>query len=630
MLATKIMATFLLLITSTVTLSANDPSKNFISANSIFLVSSRANPTLVQQFVSSMKLMEDAGINSRIRVLHFLTQVFTETGGMRRLDESFDYTATQLVAVFGKRVTPTVAASLVGDQRKIANYIYGDRLGNKGRNTDDGWRFRGSGFLQVTGRYNFSMRAKETGLPIESNPDLAREPQGGLQIALAYWASNDINSIADTNDLYKVRVAVNGKNALGLEQAKLWYRYLDKMLGGTGTESGSAQSLENYRLQPDAAKGILRELGFGGPSFESSSDPDVSAVALKEFQISRSLKPTGVVDDDTLYALTDKKEWRPVTESVDNGTPDLLSGVSHNISTGKDVVFAIGDRAAISDVSAKQGTGAVGAPLSIPVVVFESGVSIKKVYAPYEIPKLQLPIATTTFVPFSVIEPDTRTRVQDSAVYPYDTVVQITYTKHNGDDIYACTGTVVSPNVVITAGHCAVEEGDDSAWHENIKVYAGRKGNIAPFGECHGVELFTLKGWVNKQELDDRRLYDLAAIKLDCEVGNLTGWPALSYSVSGKSGSELTIRGYPCDKKTFTQWESKGTLSETMPLKLFYDNDTYECMSGAPVLEDGKLVAVHTNGLHGSEPWASHNAGTRISPGALNALTKWMGQTHDH
>lgn len=139
--------------------------------------SPRAKDELVNALVEYKQYLENAQINSPLRLTHFLAQIATETGGIRRIDENMNYSGALLLHVFGsKRISPAMAQKLSGKPQAIANYVYGDRLGNRGRDTNDGWDYRGSGFIQLTGRLNFRNRGREVGLPLEERPELARRP----------------------------------------------------------------------------------------------------------------------------------------------------------------------------------------------------------------------------------------------------------------------------------------------------------------------------------------------------------------------------------------------------------------------------------------------------------------------
>ena len=250
---------------------------------------------------------------------------------------------------------------------------------------------------------------------------------------------------------------------------------------------------------------------------------------------------------------------------------------------------------------------------------------MKGFYAPYEI-REGLRDANGNFVPFSVIEKDERQVITDTTRLPARAIVQIEFVKD--DAAYGCTGAMVSADTVLTAGHCVFSNG---AWHGEFVIYPARNGGVKPFGRCGAKMLYALRGWVTADAAIDSRLFDLGAIRLDCRVGERTGWFALSPGSNVVTRQRTRLSGYPCDKTpTGKQWLSKDRVRELATLKLFYENDTYGCMSGAPVFvdDDGKrIAAVHTNGIHGTQPpWNKNNAATRLTELRIQRLAGWMNE----
>ena len=157
----------------------------------------------------------------------------------------------------------------------------------------------------------------------------------------------------------------------------------------------------------------------------------------------------------------------------------------------------------------------------------------------------------------------------------------------------------------------------------------GRNGPVDPFGTCSVTKLFSVTGWVEADTPLDGRLDDIGAIKLDCNVGDRTGWLPFGLLAERPAPFAVTIFGYPADKTpTGKQWESDGEDEILTASKLFYRNSTYGGMSGSPVFAgtDSKVVAVHTNGLHGSPPWSSYNAATRLDEEVVRGLTEFIGE----
>jgi len=161
-----------------------------------------------------------AGIDTGMRLAHFLAQTATETGGFKTLEENLNYSASRMMVVFPRRF-PTLAstAGLANNPRAFALKVYSDRLGNGPASSGDGFTYRGRGLIQLTGRANYQARADETGLPLIDHPEMVSAPKTSVQVAALYWTSRDINAAADADNLKEVRRLVNG-GQIGLDEAK--------------------------------------------------------------------------------------------------------------------------------------------------------------------------------------------------------------------------------------------------------------------------------------------------------------------------------------------------------------------------------------------------------------------------
>jgi putative chitinase len=197
-------------------------------------VAPKAREDIVEVLVEAVAPFAAVGIVTKLRSAHFLTQIATETGGLTVLEESLNYSVDGLLKTFSrKRITKAQALALgrkpgrAADQEAIANILYGGAWGaaNLG-NTEpgDGWRYRGGGLMQTTGRANYRRAG------FEANPEALRTPAGGLKAALTFWSNNDLNRIADRDDIVALRKAVNG-GANGLDEAKGYLAKAKKALG---------------------------------------------------------------------------------------------------------------------------------------------------------------------------------------------------------------------------------------------------------------------------------------------------------------------------------------------------------------------------------------------------------------
>ena len=137
----------------------------------------------------------------------FLGNILHESNMLTRLEENLYYTRPErLMQVWPKRFpTLALAKQYVRSPQKLADYVYGNRLGNV---NGDGWTYRGSGLIMVTGRYNFQLVEDATGLPVVACPDMLRSPDTALEVAVAWWEAK-VPDEAMGNRV-RVRRAVNG------------------------------------------------------------------------------------------------------------------------------------------------------------------------------------------------------------------------------------------------------------------------------------------------------------------------------------------------------------------------------------------------------------------------------------
>lgn len=180
-------------------------------------------------------------INTPLRVAAFISQCGHESMGLARTSESFDYSIQALPVMF-RRITPALAATLgrqpgetmvpIDRQARIANIAYAGQLGNGDSTTGDGWAFRGSGCLQITGRYNFEQCGTDLSLDLTGEPDRVRtDPTLSALTAAWFWSWKGLNILADAGNFVGVTHRINAamlgashraalyaaaKNALGL------------------------------------------------------------------------------------------------------------------------------------------------------------------------------------------------------------------------------------------------------------------------------------------------------------------------------------------------------------------------------------------------------------------------------
>lgn len=178
-----------------------------------------------------------AEITTPARLAAFLATVLVETGGLRRMVESLDYSATGLAAAWPQRfgiaggLRPNARALQLGrwrdslghvspaNQQGIAEAVYAGRLGNV--EPGDAWRFRGRGLVQLTGRENWQRLALATGRSLVELEEWLTTREGAAAAAAAYWRWRGCNALADAGQLRELRRAINGGEIGGADFLRL-------------------------------------------------------------------------------------------------------------------------------------------------------------------------------------------------------------------------------------------------------------------------------------------------------------------------------------------------------------------------------------------------------------------------
>jgi putative chitinase len=170
------------------------------------------------------KWMPKFEINSRDRAGPFIAQALHESMGFTRMVENLDYTPEALVRVWPNRFTPATAA-LYGriesikkpaNQPMIANTAYANRMGNGSVESGDGWRYRGRGPGQLTGRDNYKVCGRALGLDLVTYPDQVAQLDTGVAAFAWFWRANGLNELADNVEINRISARVNGGD-LGLQ-----------------------------------------------------------------------------------------------------------------------------------------------------------------------------------------------------------------------------------------------------------------------------------------------------------------------------------------------------------------------------------------------------------------------------
>ena len=349
---------------------------------------------------------------------------------------------------------------------------------------------------------------------------------------------------------------------------------------------------EAYRL--DRA----RESSKKAKSQESSTAP--APVGVQILGVGRNKHQS----DSNRAPLTDTKEFAPAFGSKGKSVAPTMEKMSVPPSQRPETVPAPGVVNAAKPIDAYWG--------SFGTAIERAGVRAKAEYSKLEV----------------IIGTDDRVRVTNNELYPWRCVCSLLITASTGVQ-YIGTGWLVSPRLLLTAGHC-VYMADEGGWVTQIEVIPGRNADARPFGSAISRDFRSVSGWTQDGDSD----YDYAGILLpaDKRYGEQLGWFGYANRPDDYLKSiTLNLAGYPGDggkagsQVEGTQWYNFRTVKDVMAKQLTYEIDTYGGQSGAPVWEmtsNGSRygVAVHTWGT------TVNNGGTRITSEVFDNIVLWAGQ----
>ena len=177
------------------------------------------DPSLADAFNETFQRF---GINTPAQQASWIGQCGHECGNFKILEENLNYRAATLLKLFPRTpkrawgFTPEEAAAYEKQPQKIANRIYGNRMGNRDEASGDGYRFRGSGFLQLTGHSNFYHAGQALGEDFVMQPELVRTPKYAAMTAGWFWQTHKLNQYADSRDFVMMTKKING-GIIGLD-----------------------------------------------------------------------------------------------------------------------------------------------------------------------------------------------------------------------------------------------------------------------------------------------------------------------------------------------------------------------------------------------------------------------------
>ena len=261
------------------------------------------NKETEEWYEAALVLFEEYEINTPLRIAGFMAQCAHESADFTRLEENLNYSEKALNGVFGRYFGKGKrdAKEYARNPEKIANYVYQDEfrskrgaLGNTERG--DGWRFRGRGIKQLTGRNNYTAFAKSVGLTAEEAAEYVATPKGAIESACWFWKKNKLEKFADKDDNLGLTKKING-GTIGLEDRNRRYEEAKAILGGEMPKKKTTSGTRTLRkgMQGDDVKKMQKALGI-------SADGDFgfgTQTAVKKWQKANGLTADGIVGPAT-------------------------------------------------------------------------------------------------------------------------------------------------------------------------------------------------------------------------------------------------------------------------------------------------------------------------------------------
>ena len=177
------------------------------------------------------QLLPDYEINTPQRIAAFIAQCAHESGGFKFTSENLNYKAASLRKVFPKYFpTDELAAQYANKPEKIANRVYGNRMGNGDEASGDGYTYRGRGLIQLTGKQNYTWFAASLEITPEEAAAYMGTFEGAAQSACWFWETNNLNQWADKGDILTLTKKING-GTIGLEDRTKHYNHALHVMG---------------------------------------------------------------------------------------------------------------------------------------------------------------------------------------------------------------------------------------------------------------------------------------------------------------------------------------------------------------------------------------------------------------
>lgn len=274
------------------------------------------NPNAPRWHAAMIEIFPKYNITTIERVAGFVAQTAHESNNYRTLEENLNYSAKRLVEVFPRYFGPGKRnpAEYANNPEKLANYIYMDEFRSKSGamgNTQpgDGWRFRGRGLKQLTGRDNYTRFGRTVGMTAEKAAEYVATEKGAIESACWFWNQRNLNPIADTKNIRRLTEAING-GTIGLDDRTRRFNEALQILGQSEPTSVTRPSQPAQLTQP--VINTLRRGSTGNEVKRLQEALNITAngtfnigteVALRLWQAKNGFSPNGIATPEVLRKL---------------------------------------------------------------------------------------------------------------------------------------------------------------------------------------------------------------------------------------------------------------------------------------------------------------------------------------
>ncbi|MFP7487274.1 trypsin-like serine protease [Priestia filamentosa] len=210
-----------------------------------------------------------------------------------------------------------------------------------------------------------------------------------------------------------------------------------------------------------------------------------------------------------------------------------------------------------------------------------------------------------------VVGNDDRTLVKNSSLSPYSSIALLFSSQS------VCTGSLIAEDKILTAAHCVYDK-STSSYFKETSVYPGMNNDEMPFGGSDSVEYYVPQSYIDS----GKAKYDYAVVKVAEPIGKEAGVLKVKEAEQKNNKAPIKIIGYPFDKymetSKMSQFEMSGNIVDEDTNAVYYDIDTTEGQSGAPILNsENKIIGVHSGNYYINDK----NGGPKIDQEALKFVT---------